>query len=105
MYKSRKAEAYEEYRSKKGIGKLFLNFKKALKERMATNIFNVLMNTIQFMEYTMAKEQSMDADIYVHPVVPGAGWADFHDPDKFIKAGEMKTEEVMADIKRLARER
>ncbi len=72
-----------------------------LKNRYALNVFNVIMNTIQFMEYEMAMASGNEADVYIHPEVYEGHWAQFYEPDKFIRAGEEKTKEHLAEIKRL----
>ncbi len=72
-----------------------------LRNRYALNIFNVIMNTIQFMEYEMALASGNEADVYIHPEVYEGHWAQFYDPDKFIRAGEEKAKEHLAEIKQL----
>lgn len=72
--------------------------------RYAINIFNVIMSTIQFMEYEMAQTCGTQADILIHPIVREAHWAEFYSPDKFIKIGEQKTEEQLDEIKQLLQE-
>lgn len=76
-----------------------------MSSRYAVNIFNVIMNTIQFMEYEMAESWGRQADVLIHPIVPEAHWAEFYNPDKFIKAGEIKTQEHLNEIKRLIQEK
>lgn len=67
----------------------------------SSNIFNVIMNTIQFMEYEIAQVSSQEADVLIRPVVHDAHWAEFYRAEKFIKAGEEKTLEQLDEIKRL----
>ena len=75
-----------------------------LNDRYAVNIFNVIMNTIQYMEYEIADSWSSQADVLIHPIVQEGHWAEFYSPDKFIRAGEEKTREQLAEIKRLIAE-
>ncbi len=75
-----------------------------LKNHYALNVFNVIMNTIQFMEYEMAMASGNEADVYIHPEVYEGHWAQFYEPDKFIRAGEEKTKEHLAEIKQLLAE-
>lgn len=72
-----------------------------LRERYAINIFNVIMNTVQFMEYEIADAWAEKADVLIHPVVYEGHWAQFYEPQKFIKAGEEKTLEQLSEIRRL----
>lgn len=67
----------------------------------SNNIFNVIMNTIQIMEYEIAQVAGQEADVLIRPVVHDAHWAEFYRGDKFIKAGEEKTLEQIDEIKRL----
>ena len=73
-------------------------------DRYAVNIFNVIMSTIQFMEYEMAESSGARADVMIHPIVREAHWAEFYSPDKFIKVGEERTLEQLEEIKRLLAE-
>lgn len=72
-----------------------------LTEHFSDNIFNVIMNTIQFMEYEIAEMASQEADVLIRPIVHEGHWAEFYQPDKFIRAGEEKTLEQIDEIKRL----
>ncbi len=73
-------------------------------ERSASNIFNVIMNTIQFMEFEIARMSGDEADVLIHPVVLDGHWAEFYSPEKFIKAGEESTRNALPEIKRLLAE-
>jgi NTE family protein len=75
-----------------------------LKKRYETNIFNVLMNTIQFMEQNIASAASAQADVIIHPVIPEAHWSEFYAAKKFIRIGAEKTREQMPEIRRLIEE-
>jgi NTE family protein len=72
-----------------------------VQHHFSDNIFNVIMNTIQFMEYEIAEVLSQEADVVIQPVVHEAHWAEFYDAEKFIKEGERKTLEQIDEIKRL----
>ena len=69
--------------------------------RYAINIFNVIMNTIQFMEYEIAESWGRQVDVMIHPIVPQAHWAEFYSAEKFIKMGEAKTREQLPEIKKI----
>ena len=73
-------------------------------QRYRDNVFNVLMNTIQFLEYGVAETAGAGADIVIHPVVLDAHWAEFHSVSKFIKCGETAAMEQLSEIKRLVEE-
>ena len=69
--------------------------------RYAVNSLNVIVSTIQFMEFEMASMWASQADVLIHPILREAHWAQFYTPDKFIKLGEEKTLQQIEDIKRL----
>lgn len=75
-----------------------------LSKRYAVNSFNAIMNSIQYMEYEMAESWGVQSDILIHPVLPGAHWAEFYSPEKFIQMGESRTRERLDEIKRLLAE-
>lgn len=72
-----------------------------IQRRYTGNIFNVIMNTIQFMEFELAHTQSNDADIFIHAAAPNAHWVEFFSSEKFIEEGARKTREQLAEIKQL----
>lgn len=75
-----------------------------LQRRYSANVFNVLMNTIQFMEYEMAKTWANEADVYIHAVVPEGNWIEFYRPQKFIEEGEKQALAKLQQIKQLVLE-
>lgn len=75
-----------------------------LNDHFSDNIFNVIMNTIQFMEYEIAEVSGQEADVLIEPIVHEGHWAEFYQAKKFIKAGEQQTLEQINEIKRLIAE-
>jgi len=65
------------------------------------NIFNVLMNSIMFTEFEIARMEGSEADIFIHAAVSDAHWIEFFSADKFINEGVKKTREQLADIRQL----
>ncbi|MDD5084540.1 MAG: patatin-like phospholipase family protein [Candidatus Omnitrophica bacterium] len=78
--------------------------KKWFLENFGINAFNVLMNTLLYMGYGMARQASAEADVVIHPVICDAFWGDFFSPEKFFKVGEEKTREKLDEIKKLVYE-
>ena len=72
-----------------------------LDSHFSDNIFNVIMNTIQFMEYEIAEVAAQEADVLIEPIVHEGHWAEFYQAKKYIQAGEQKTLEQIDEIKRL----
>lgn len=94
-----------EERSRGLLWKYFLTpLLRKIGTRYSSNIFNVIMHTIQFMEYEISEMAAQEADVLIHPVIHDAHWAEFYRPEKFIHAGEQKTLEQIEEIKRLLAE-
>ena len=72
-----------------------------VQRRYTANIFNVLMNSIMFTEFEIARMEGSEADIFIHAAVPDAHWVEFFSADKFIDEGMKKTREQLADIRQL----
>jgi len=79
----------------------FHSFRRKFVNHESANIFNVLMKTIQFMEYGMADAASKQADVTLNPVVTDAHWAEFYSYRKFIRRGEEEARRHMDEIKSL----
>jgi len=72
-----------------------------VQRRYTSNIFNVLMNSIMFTEFEIARMEGSEADIFIHAAVPDAHWIEFFSAGKFIEEGVKKTREQLADIRQL----
>ncbi|OGX10752.1 MAG: hypothetical protein A2351_08035 [Omnitrophica bacterium RIFOXYB12_FULL_50_7] len=72
-----------------------------VQRRYTSNIFNVLMNSIMFTEFEVARMEGSEADIFIHAAVSDAHWIEFFSADKFIDEGVKKTREQLADIRQL----
>ena len=83
------------------LKRFFRSFSEKTSRYFSGNIFNVIMSTIQFMEYEIAQVSSQEADVLIRPVAPEGHWAEFYRSEKFIREGEKRTAEQMEEIKRL----
>lgn len=72
-----------------------------VQRRYTANIFNVMMNSIQFTEFEIARMAGSEADVFIHACVPNAHWIEFFSAQKFIDEGVKKTREQLADIRQL----
>ncbi len=72
-----------------------------LQRRYTSNIFNVVMNSIMFGSFEVARMEGSGADVYIHAAVPDAHWIEFYSADKFIQEGMKKTREQLAEIRQL----
>lgn len=105
QYRAEKRKKLLFRRSKSQLWKRFFGpISEKVSKHFEDNIFNVIMNTIQFMEYEIAEVASQEADVLIEPVVNEGHWAEFYKPEKFIQAGEQKTLEQIEEIKRLIAE-
>ncbi len=83
------------------LKKMFRDVFQQNQKNHSVNILNVIMNTIQFMEFEIADAWAREADVLIHPAVVDAHWAEFYSAEKFIRAGETKTREQLDEIKKL----
>jgi NTE family protein len=65
------------------------------------NIFDVIMTSMQAMEYSLAEISCCRADVSLHPVLSDATSTDFHLVKKFVKIGEEETLRHIEKIKAL----
>jgi NTE family protein len=67
------------------------------------NIFDVIMTSMQAMEYSLAEISCCKADVSLHPVLSDAASTDFHLVKKFVKIGEEETLRHIDKIRELTR--
>jgi len=83
-------------------GKLKIRFKNYLRSIFTPNIFDVIMTSMQSMEYIFAENSCRKADVVLHPVVPELTSTDFHLVKSFIDKGIEETNLFIEKIKKLA---
>jgi len=66
-------------------------------------VFDVIMRSMQSMEYQIADVACREADLTLRPTVPGSHWLEFFHPEKFIRRGEEVAMEHLAELRRLTR--
>ncbi|OGX06613.1 MAG: hypothetical protein A3G87_03910 [Omnitrophica bacterium RIFCSPLOWO2_12_FULL_50_11] len=103
-YEVRTKERSREIEKKAWTDRLFHALGERIRKRFRDNVFNVLMNSIQFLEYGIAESNAEGADILIHCALPNSHWAEFYSVDKFIRCGEERAREQLEDIKRLMEE-
>lgn len=62
-----------------------------LRKMFTPNIFDVIMTSMQAMEYSIAEIDCCKADVSLHPVLSEATSIDFHLVRRFVKIGEEET--------------
>ncbi|MBU9888515.1 MAG: patatin-like phospholipase family protein [Candidatus Omnitrophica bacterium] len=75
-----------------------------MQRRYTANIFNVLMNSIMYSSFEVARMEGSGADVYIHAVVPDAHWIEFFSADKFIREGMRRAREHLAEVRQLLAE-
>ncbi len=102
----RKREEYESKILQQGTVQAwwYRNAVRPFQKYMADNIFNVLMCTVQFMEYGMAQAAAAGADVVIHAVLADSHWAEFYSARRFIQLGEARAREALSEIHHLVSE-
>jgi NTE family protein len=101
LIKQKMAEQEKKARESGPLSRWLFAVKKKIRDKYSSNIFNVIMNTIQYMESSIASTATADADVVIHPVIYDAHWIEFYEADKFIRVGEAKAREQLAEIQKL----
>jgi len=65
------------------------------------NIFDVIMHTMQGMEFELAEMGCAEADVVLHPTIPRVNWFEFYNLDQLIRRGEEEVEAHLPQIKKL----
>lgn len=105
---SRLAQLAEEterlYREAKAQGWLKLlgfTLRKAWWDFREPNIFDVIMHSMQAMEYELGEAACAQADVVLHPTLPRVNWWEFYSQNELIRRGEEVTQAHLTEIKRL----
>jgi predicted acylesterase/phospholipase RssA/CRP-like cAMP-binding protein len=101
---AKQRELLEDSKGKFFLKKAWVHWLYRLRQKYANNVFNVLMNSIQFMEFEMSHAAGKQADVLMHPIVHEAHWAQFYNAEKFIAAGENEAKKHLSEIKALINE-
>lgn len=81
--------------------KIYVHITRFLGKVFAPNIFDVIMTSMQAMEYSIAEINCCRADISLHPVFSEATSIDFHLLKKFVKTGEEEALRYVEKIREL----
>ncbi|MCM8794491.1 MAG: patatin-like phospholipase family protein [Candidatus Omnitrophica bacterium] len=83
---------------------LGFRFRQAWRAWVNPNIVDVIMHTMQAMEYELAEVGCAQADVVMHPTIPRVNWYEFYHFEQLIKRGEEEAEAHLAEIKKLVNE-
>jgi NTE family protein len=67
------------------------------------NIYDVIVNSFQEMEYALAMNSCQQADVYMHPIPKNVCWYEFFKAQAFVKTGQEHARRMLPEIKKLAR--
>lgn len=81
------------------IVRMFYRTYKRIRYMFAPNILDIIVGSMQSMQYTIAEQSCRQADVYIHPDTAGLNWSDFYSVRKAIKKGEEATAEALEEIK------
>jgi len=79
-------------------------FRQKFHDLFVPNIFDIMMQSMQTMEYEISEIACRNADVVIRPTNISAGWFEFFEAKKFIRRGEEETEKMMPEIKQLVLE-
>lgn len=83
------------------IIRLFYKLRRILIRIFNPNILDIMVNSLQALEYIVAKEDFRQADVVINPIIPGTKWYEFFKTDSLIKKGEFAAEKALAQIREL----
>ena len=63
------------------------------------NIFDIMVNSILAMEYAVAKQDCLRADVVINPIIIGTNWFEFFRTDELIRKGQVETINKITSIR------
>ncbi|MBI3318351.1 MAG: patatin-like phospholipase family protein [Candidatus Omnitrophica bacterium] len=90
-----------EIQAKGWLARMEFAFRRWFRSSFERNIFDVIMHTMQAMEYELAEAQCAQADVVLHPTVPRVNWFEFYSVDQLIQRGQAEAEAHLPEIKKL----
>lgn len=86
------------------IARVIFRIRGWMQRRFLPNIFDVLMNSMNAMEYVLAEASIRGADCILHPTIPKVNWYELYEVERLIKRGEEEAEKMLPQIKALIAE-
>jgi len=71
-------------------------------KKKVSNIFDIIVNSIQASEYLLAETSCQDADIAMHPILSKVDWYEFYENPSIIKRGEEEALRYLSRLKELS---
>jgi len=102
------AEEYARLRQEaKSQGKwkiLTFHLREGWQSWLDTTLFNVIMHSMQGMEYVLAEAACLQADVVLTPTLPRVNWWEFYSVEDLIRKGEQEAERHLDEIRHLVSE-
>lgn len=86
------------------LNKLFFSIKEKISQWFNPNIFDVIVQSMQAMEYELAQDACRYADITITPIFDTLDWMAFKEAKQLIRQGEEAAEKLLPQIKKLINE-
>lgn len=97
----RRAEWEAQLASRSFPVRLLVHFKREIIRSMSPLVFDVIVRSMQSMEYQIAEIACRNADLTLRPTLAGSHWLEFYNPEKFIQRGEEEALRHLPNLKRL----
>jgi len=82
----------------------WFNFKQYFREKLKTNILDLIFSSFEIMQSEVAQKEAQLADIVLHPDTSGLHWMELHKSDEFAKRGEQEARKNLDKIWKLINE-
>ena len=104
-FKERQKESEMKALELKGLSaKILYQFKDGFRRIFSPNIMDIIVNSIQTLEYVIADSDCQKADIVINPIGVGVEWFEFFKAGSLIKKGEEEAEKSLEAIKSVINE-
>jgi len=104
-FKSRRMEEEKRQAESKGFfAKIARNLGVRFNKILFPNILDIIVNSIQILEFVIAEKDCRRANIVIRPIAVGVDWLEFFKAEELIKTGEEETKKSLAALKSLSSE-
>ena len=81
--------------------RLFWRIRQEIINSVSPVVFDIIMRSMQAMEYQISEVACREADMTLRPTLPGAHWLQFFHPEPFIRRGEEEALQYLPELKRI----
>jgi NTE family protein len=82
----------------------FLSFAHYFKNKLNTNILDIVFSSFEIMQSELAQKEAQLADVVLHPDIQGLHWMELHKAEEFAKRGEAEARRCLNKIWQIIRE-